>query len=53
MAKRKKLLKILCIVILIATIVGAVIFWIKGNEPNSTYVKTTTKEVTLGDINIK
>ncbi len=53
MAKNKKLLKRVCIILLIATIIGVMIFLFKGKNETNVANRINTKEITLGDINVK
>ena len=53
MAKNKKLLKRVCIIVLIATIIGVIIFLFKGKNGTNVANRINTKEITLGDINVK
>ena len=49
----KKLLKKVCILTILAILIGVLIFYLKGKSNPEVVSRINTKEVTMGDINVK
>lgn len=49
----KKILKIVCVVLVVVILVGILIFWLKGRNTSEVVSKINTKEVTKGNINVE